>query len=411
MSLVSYENARPWARAIKTKVLAREMPPWPADPRYGEFRNKRSLTEAQITTLVAWVDAGAPQGDGTPPPPPKFLEGWTSEMDRPPDQVIDAPLEFELPASGEIPVVRVWTKVPFSKERFLEAIQLRPTNRATIHHASVFRAQLPAGAKIGKGEVWPGGPVVEGVPAMRNGAPVPWRASPESFGKPLVFYVPSGGFLRFPKDVAKRIEAGDYLLWTFHLTTSGKVERAGARVGLWFSKRSVDHEVITWTVTDKVSVNGRDVPRDAGGPILPNIAPRDSEYIVTGLMKVTEPLTLYALWPHMHARGRDMTFILEDRGGRQQTLLSVPRYKFNWQFTYELATPLKISPGSTIKAIAHYDNSAANPDNPDPNQEVIWGPQATNEMFDPFLELVYDRRVLQLPFIDLRQNGAGLRPD
>src|SRR5882762_7358236 len=143
MSLVSYEAARPWARAIKTKVLAGEMPPWPADPRYGEFRNTRSLTDAQIRTLAAWVDAGAPQGDGTPPPPPKFLEGWTSEMDRPPDQVIDAPLEFELPASGEIPVIRVWTKAPFSKEKFVEAIQVRPTNRATIHHASVFRAQLP----------------------------------------------------------------------------------------------------------------------------------------------------------------------------------------------------------------------------------------------------------------------------
>src|SRR6185295_7039094 len=108
--------------------------------------------------------------------------------------------------SGEIPVVRVWSKVPFAKERFLEAIQIRPTNRATIHHASVFRAQLPDGARIGKGEAWPGGPMVEGVPVMRNGAPVVWRTSAESIGKPLVFYVPAGGFLRFPRDVGKRIE-------------------------------------------------------------------------------------------------------------------------------------------------------------------------------------------------------------
>src|SRR5207248_410055 len=117
MSLLTYQDARPWARDIKTRVLAREMPPWPADPQYGRFRNQPSLTTAQIDTLVSWIDAGAPQGEGTPPAPPTFVEGWTSQMGRPPDAIIEAPLEFELPASGEIPAFSVWMKPPFSGER------------------------------------------------------------------------------------------------------------------------------------------------------------------------------------------------------------------------------------------------------------------------------------------------------
>lgn len=391
MSLLSYENARPWARAIKTRVFAREMPPWPAAPPYGRFRNEHTLTETQINTLVAWVDAGAPQGDGAPPPAPRFVEGWTSQMNRPPDQVIEAPIGFDLPASALIPEFTVWSKASFGKERFIEAIELRPTNRAILHHARVSRAKLPRGAKVGQGEVWPGGPVLDGVPMLGNGSPAPLPSPAASFGQPLVVYVPSGGVLRFPRGVGKRIQSDDYLMWTFHLTTTGRVERGGARIGLWFSRGDVEHEVITWTVTDRVMRNGREVPRDAGGPQLPNIAPREPEYTVTGLMRLTQPITLYALWPHMHARGRDMTFILEDSKGREQTLLSVPRYKSAWQFTYELAKPLKIPAGSTIKAIAHYDNSSRNPDNPDPNQEVTWGPQATNEMFDPFLEFAVDR--------------------
>ena len=399
MSLLSYDAARPWARAIKAKVLSREMPPWSADTRFGQFRNEHRLLDSQIATLVAWADAGAPEGEGTPPLPPKFVEGWTSRMDRPPDQVIEAPLDLELPARGIIPEFTVWAKVPFGKDRFIEAIELRPTNRKVVHHASVFRGKLPRGANVGRAEAWPGGPLLDGIPMLPGGAP-PLKSSMLS-GQPLVFYVPAGGFLRFPSGVAKKIESDEYLMWTFHLMPSGEEARAGARIGLWFSQRDVRDEVITWTITDRVLVNGKEVGRDSGGPMYPNIPPNDSSYTVTGLMKVARPLTLYALWPHMHNRGRDITFSVMDSRGREQILLSVPRYRFAWQFVYELATPLRIPAGSTLKAIAHYDNSSMNPENPDPNQEVTWGPQSTNEMFDPFVEIAYERR--QPSLLDLSQ--------
>ena len=407
MSLLTYEEARPWAVAIKTRVFAREMPPWPPDPQFGKFRKAHTLTDAQINTLVAWVDAGAPQGTGSPPRPPRLIEGWSSEMGRPPDQVIESPIDFDLPADGVIPEFKVLSKATYGRERFLEAIELRPVNRAVVHHASVFRTKLPPEFVVGRGELWPGGPVLEGVPVMRNGARAP--SAPVAAVQPLIFYVPAGGFIRFPRGVAKRIQTDDFLQWTFHLVTTGKVEPARARIGLWFSRSDPEREVITWKVSETVTVDGREVLIDGLGPHLPNIPPNDPDYEVTGLMRVTEPITLYALWPHMHYRGKDMTFILVDRNGREQTLLSVPRYSFGWQFTYELASPMRIPAGSTIKAIAHYDNSARNRENPDPTQEVIWGPQAINEMFDPFVEITYDRRVLQADCGGAGQpQGAGL---
>ena len=401
MSLLSYEQARPYARAIKTRVAAREMPPWPPDPRFGKFRNPHTLTDAQINTLVAWADAGAPEGTGTPPRLPKFVEGWTSQMDRPPDQIIEAPFDADLQASGIIPEFKIWTKMQYGRDRFLEAIELRPANRAVMHHASVFRVKLPIGSSIGRGELWSGGPVMDGVPFLRDGRPAP--ASSVLSVQPLIFYVPAGGFIRFPRGVAKRVQADDYLQWTFHLVTTGKMEPAGARLGLWFSRSDPEHEVITWKASETVTVNGKDVVTDAFGPQFPNIPANDPDFTVTGIMKVTEPITLYALWPHMHYRGRDMTFVLVDKNGKEQTLLSVPKYSFAWQFTYELASPMRIPAGSMIRAIAHYDNSSRNPDNPNPLEDVIWGPQASNEMFDPYVEITYDRRLLQP---DCNQFGA-----
>src|SRR5688572_21720067 len=107
MSLLTYEAARPYARAIKARVAAREMPPWPPDPQFGKFRNPHTLTDAQINTLVAWADGDAPQGTGSPPRTPRIVEGWSSEMGRPPDQVIEAPIDFDLPANGLIPEFKV----------------------------------------------------------------------------------------------------------------------------------------------------------------------------------------------------------------------------------------------------------------------------------------------------------------
>ncbi|MEO8681049.1 MAG: cytochrome c, partial [Vicinamibacterales bacterium] len=130
MSLLSFEDVRPWAKAIKTKVIAREMPPWGADPKESlKMRNDVSLSQDQIDTIVAWVDAGAPKGsDADLPPAPKFTSGWT--LGREPDVVLEMPVEFEIPAEGELGVQMFYSKVPFAEDRFAEVVELHPSNRA-----------------------------------------------------------------------------------------------------------------------------------------------------------------------------------------------------------------------------------------------------------------------------------------
>ncbi len=153
MSLLSYEDVRPWAKVIKTKVMSREMPPWGADPEHSlKMRNDRSLSKAQIDTIVAWVDGGAPRGsDADLPPTPTFSEGWTAGSE--PDVVLEMPVEFTIPAEGELGVQMFYSKIPFKEDKFAEMLEIRPGNRAVLHHAGVFVVDIPEGAKIVDGRL------------------------------------------------------------------------------------------------------------------------------------------------------------------------------------------------------------------------------------------------------------------
>src|SRR5207244_382725 len=124
MSLLSYQDVRPWAKAIRVKVTNREMPPWGADPHYGTWKDDRSLTDTQIDTIAKWVDAGAPKGDDKDlPPPPTFADGWSHGQ---PDVVIEMPVDFDIPAEGEVPVIDFFTKTPFSEDVHVKALDVRP---------------------------------------------------------------------------------------------------------------------------------------------------------------------------------------------------------------------------------------------------------------------------------------------
>src|SRR5258705_3888502 len=170
MSLVTYQDARPWARAIKTRVSNREMPPWFADPRFShELANNNSLTDAQIDTIVSWVDAGAPQGSGAPPPPPAFIDGWHHFRNRPPDAILEMPAAFDVPAEGTLPVFTLWSPNPFTEDKFVEAVELRPGAVGAVHHSDVTARSLPAGTALGKGRAWKDGPSVDFVPVYPDG--------------------------------------------------------------------------------------------------------------------------------------------------------------------------------------------------------------------------------------------------
>ena len=407
MSLLTYEQVRPWARAIKSKVIAREMPPWGADPRESlPMRNDISLSDAQIQTIAAWVDAGAPRGDlADMPPAPTFATGWTYGKE--PDAILEMPVEFEIPAEGELGVQMFYSKVPWSEDRFAEVVELRPGNAKVVHHAGIFFVDIPEGASLVDGRiVGPDGNVIgdrgsAGLPSTEGGLPGSSK---------LLSWVPGRGLDRHRADVGKRIPAGKYVNWQIHYNPTGKPEKDRSRLGIWFNKVAVTHEVLIRQAGDPLATTkgGLSLYRAEGKEVLykadpsstrrsrttPNIPPYVENWSLTGITPVTEDITLYAMSPHMHLRGKSLKWVITYPDGREQTILNVPKFDFNWQFNYELAEPLKIPAGSKISGIGFYDNSPKNKWNPAPHLEVYWSEQSWDEMYQPFTEYSVDSQDL-----------------
>jgi hypothetical protein len=424
MSLVSYEETRPWSRAIKDKVVTREMPPWYADRRFGEFRNERGLTQAEIEVVVAWVDGGAPRGsEADLPAVPIFSSGWQHPTGVDPDVVLNLPVDLQLPDAGEIPTFGLWQTSPFEEDRFLEAIEMRPGNRAVLHHAGLYSRDVPAGTEVGAGEAWAGGPHIEtgALVPLHEGVEFDDSVDPEeleaerqlSIGAirdaeaddifavdgtdKMVSYVPGRGFEQFWPGVGKRIRADRHLRWSMHYQSTGKPETDRSQIGLWLQKVQATHEVLTRRVGQTHVVESMELVAMPTGDgrgsraRIPVIPPHADDWAITGITAFRDDVTLYAMSPHMHLRGKDATYIVTYPDGREEIILSVPTYDFNWQLHYELAAPLKIPAGSTIKTVGHFDNSLANRYNPAPDREVYWAEQSWDEMYNGFMEYSIDK--------------------
>jgi len=268
MSLLTYDEVRPWARAIKAKVLTREMPPWFADPQFGKFRNERRLSQAQIDALTAWVDGDAPQGPGAPPRAPRFPPNSSGFMERPPDYVLQMPAEIKIPAVGEPPYVKLWSKSPFGRDVYLEAVELRPGNRKVTHHSSTGGMPLPSGARIRTAAAWPGGPEVKNAVALLGDGTA--AVDGAVTGNVLVFYVPGGGFQRFPPGMARRLRRDDYILWSVHYMPTGKEETDRHTLAVWIAKSPPTHQVVTAAASEQHLVEGQ--PVAAGDERAPAIA-------------------------------------------------------------------------------------------------------------------------------------------
>ncbi len=406
MSLLSYEDARPWAKAIKQKVVSREMPPWYSDPDFTDlkFRNDRTLSQKEIDTITAWADAGAPKGEEADmPPQPQFGSGW---MYGEPDYIIKMPKPYNIQAEGEIEYLSFYVPVPFEEDVFVEKLEMRPSNKSVVHHETGWAVTLREDMKL-----------VDGVPYSLDGKPLdknevkPKGTSVfDSQGlSKLICYVPGRGYEEHRPGTAKRIAAGKnrYIQFDVHYQASGKPEVDQSEIGLWFSKAPVTHEVITDMVggggngvrlvegveppVETVEVNGATRRRAK----IPNIPPYAENWAITSVTPVTDAITLYGLSPHMHLRGKDVKYIVVYPDGREQRLLSVPNYDFNWQLFYDLEEPLKIPAGSKIVAIGHYDNSLKNKYNPAPEKEVFWSEQSWDEMYEPYIEYTVDSQNLQ----------------
>ncbi|MFN0084741.1 MAG: thiol-disulfide isomerase [Blastocatellia bacterium] len=417
MPLTSYAEVRPWSKAIREEVVERTMPPWFADPTAStlHFSNDRRLSRKEIDTITAWVDAGAPKGDDRDlPPMPQYAPGWTFGE---PDLVIEMPIDFEVPAEGELPMQNFYVPVPFSEDRWVEKVELRPGNPAVVHHSIANVVALPKGTTIVNGKAVRGDAPASALNSqsaretggLSEGGSREVVLTQDSFTRSgafkLVGQAPGKGFERHHPGTAKHILPGMYIQFNMHYQPSGRPEKDRSRLGLWFAKGPVKYEVLTKGVTDNIFIEGRELAETRmvnGREVkvrgrLPNIPPNVDNWEISAETPIKEDITLYAFAPHMHLRGKDIKYTLIWPDGRKQILLNVPKFDFNWQLHYELAEPMKIPAGSRIHAVAHYDNSIRNRYNPAPHKEVFWSEQSWDEMFIPWFEYTVDSKDLTKP--------------
>ncbi|MXY25112.1 MAG: hypothetical protein F4Y45_11390 [Acidobacteria bacterium] len=400
MALLSYEEVRPWARSIRDKVVSREMPPWHAGPDGVAIRNVRALSREAIDTVAAWVDAGAPRGNpGDLPPLPVFTTNeWHHPSGRPPDIILDLPVVMEIPAVGEVPYYNIYSKIPFEEDVFAEAVEMLPGNRSVVHHMSAHVTSLPEGTELRDGV-----PYLDGRPLTDDAIRAAGARESNVLGAgaaKLICFVPGRGFEMFHDGVAKRVPGGQYLRWSLHYNVTGRPETDHSRIGIWTAKGEVTHEMLSRTIGSPlpttpdrrlpVIVNGEEVP----GREVPPIPPHADDWQILMQTDVAEPITFYAISPHMHLRGKDMRFTLVWPDGREELLLDVPRYDFNWQTEFELMEPLRIPAGSRLIVEGHYDNSRRNRFNPAPHREVYWGEQSWDEMFEGWVKYSIDSQDL-----------------
>jgi hypothetical protein len=368
---MTYEQARPWAKAIKEAVLARKMPPWFADPHFGAFRNDSSLARREIDTLAAWVDGGAAKGDPKDLPPAReFADGWAIPQ---PDAVIELPTAYQIPATGTIEYQHILIPAPFQTDKWVQFVEARPTDRARVHHIIAFIRE--PGSNWLK-EAKPGIPFV---PEKPKDPDADTASLPSDF---LVGYAPGQQPERFEPGQAKLIRAGSDIILQVHYTTNGKPGVDRSRIGLVFAKEAPRQRVFTVS-----AVNGTF-----------KIPAGEANHRVDAEFELGAPATIYGLHPHMHGRGKDFEYRVKYPNGQTSTLLRVPNYRATWQLWYELSQPLALPKGAKIECTAHFDNSANNELNPDPTKEVRWGDQSWDEMMVGFINFAFDAR---MPLQDL----------
>jgi hypothetical protein len=377
MSLLTYEDARPWAKSIKQAVATKKMPPWFADPHYGKFSNERILAQAEIDTLINWVDTGAPAGNPKDAPKPiNWVEGWRIGK---PDLVLSMTKAFHVPASGTIDYQYIVIPTGFTEDKYVQMAEARPGDPARIHHIIAFIREPgnPWLRNLKPGEAFDAKEAMEEAERQAKAHPQQGqrRGGAEgggSFGGDfLAGYAPGTLPDIMKPGEAKLVPAGSDIILQMHYTANGTAGEDISKVGLVFATTPPKERVLTLAATTANFA----------------IPPGDPNYQVETKLTLQDDATLIDLLPHMHFRGKDFVYKVTYPNGETETLLSVPHYDFNWQLTYELAQPKLLPKGTVIDCIAHYDNSPNNRFNPDPTKEVHYGEQTWEEMMFGFFDV------------------------
>ncbi len=325
----SYDMIKGFAPMIREVVRTERMPPWHADPHYSAFSNDRSLSKDEVKTLVHWIEAGAPRGAGGDPLA-ELKRTWPEWQLGEPDLIVEIPA-FDVPATGTIPYQLPSVANPLDHDVWVRAVDFLPGDRTVLHHIIATMGVDGAG--------------------IRDGG---------SLGG----YVPGAGAMVLPQETGVLMKKGAKFFFQMHYTASGKPARDVSRMGVYFRKDAPEYQFRS-AVMAKPSLK---IPANTKAHTESAARTFDRDVIV------------YSLLPHSHFRGKASNFVATYPDGTQETLLSVPNYDFNWQTTYELATPKRLPAGTKVTHSTTWDNSSQNKANPDPNREVPWGQQTWDEM-------------------------------
>ncbi|MBI3493506.1 MAG: hypothetical protein HY047_17255 [Acidobacteria bacterium] len=379
MSLITFQDARPWARAIKERVALRQMPPWHIDKTVGvqKFKNDMSLSDDQVDTIVRWVDGGALQGDARDLPPPKPLvtdNEWKAVRDGygPPDLVVKSS-EYTMAAEHQDVWYRPASALDLTEPRWVRLVEIRPSSlkaRKIIHHsiAHLVLKDDPDAVNTLTATGGGRGPRDNDPDAIVNARPqlMEW-----AIGKGYDLYRPGTGKLMLP---------GESITWDMHIHAVGEEITGGSEVGVWFYKKGDEPKkrsyLIGFTGIDRSKM--LDIP--------PN-----SMAMTEGFTVLKENALIENFQPHFHLRGKSMQVeaILPD--GSRQVLSYVGNFNFNWMTNYiydDDAAPL-LPKGTVIHVSAWYDNTKANKNNPDPDQWVGYGDRTVDEMAHAWMNVTY----------------------
>jgi peroxiredoxin len=341
-ALSDYEVVRDWGPTIRDAVAERRMPPWPADHKIGKFQNDCSLTDQEISAITQWVDDGCPQGDSAEKPAAKkFVDGWNIGK---PDRIFSMPESFHVPATGVIEYKNFYVSPIFTKDTWVQGVECRFGNRTVVHHMLVLLDFPKDHSRNQDG--------------LANGF--------------FAAGAPGGSYFRFPDGYAKKIPKGARLRFQMHYTPNGTAAEDLSRFGIVLAKGSNFKEIQTF------ALGKPDISIPAG----------DADHMEFASQVVPADVTLTALMPHMHVRGKSFSFFLQRPNGEKEPLLSVPRWDFNWQYQYELAEPLVVPKGSKLIVEAHWDNSANNANNIFPLVDAHFGEQTFDEMFIGYINAI-----------------------
>jgi len=405
MSLLTYKDARAWARSIKEKVVTHQMPPWHADPHYGQFSNDRKLAQQDIDTIVAWVDQGAKEGNPKDlPPAPSFPTDWKIGK---PDVVLTMQEDYTLEASGSDEYINFTMPTSFKENVWVQAAEIHPGNKKVVHHVIAFiqtpemlaQFKLSGGRPNAQSIFYQDGTLVRAkleAPAYDDGCSAPngglaRGSGQEGLGLPLCFYTPGKDMDVFPPGTAKLIPAGSNIVIQVHYSkTTGKVEKDRSSVGLFFAKAPPERVLTSFGVINHYFK----IPAGA------------DNHEVKACYTFSRDVEVLTFLPHMHLRGKDMKYEAIYPDGKRETVLFVPNYDFNWQTLYKLEKPLSLPKGTKMLVTAHYDNSAKNKYNPDPTKTVRFGDPTYDEMMVGYFDYVSTARVRKVAKIDFKTYDA-----